>query len=105
MDVALIVAADEPAAFYKSVAAAEADLEAIDVEEGVYTAAFGPRGEPYHIRSQGDAVIITRATDEPNQPQALRRILLDFLAAMHIEVDDQAELHDLLEKCEPYSEG
>lgn len=105
VDVALIIAADEPAVFYKSVKAAEVDIEAIDVEDGVYTAAFGPSGEPYNIKSQGGAVVITRVTDEPNQPQELRRILLDFLAAMHIEVDDQAGLHDLLKKCEPYVEG
>jgi len=105
VNVALIIAADEPAVFYKSIEAAELDLEAIDVEDRVYTAAFGPDGEPYHIQSQGDAVIITRATDEPNQPQELRRVILDFLAAMHIDVDEHAELHDLLKKCEPYDEG
>jgi hypothetical protein len=50
---ALFVAADEPLLVYPSVGAAERDLEAIDVENGVYTAAYGPNGEPYRIRNEG----------------------------------------------------
>lgn len=104
MDIALIIAADEPAIFYRSIKAAELDLEATDVENGVYRAAYGPNGELYDINSQSDTVLITRA-EEPNRPLELRRILLDFLAAMHIDLDQYAELQDLLKKCEPYAEG
>ena len=46
---ALFVAADEPLLVFPSVAAAERYLEAIDVENGVYPAAYGPNGELYRI--------------------------------------------------------
>ena len=49
----LIVAADEPAIFFASVQHAERWVEAIDVEDGVYSAGFGPNGEPYAIRTDG----------------------------------------------------
>lgn len=42
-EVRLIVAADEPPLFFSSVDAAEQYLEAIDVEDGVYPAAYGRR--------------------------------------------------------------
>ena len=42
----LFVAADEPLLVFPSVSVAESHLEAIDVENGVYPAAFGPNGEP-----------------------------------------------------------
>jgi hypothetical protein len=41
---ALFVAADEPLLIFPSIIAAERWLEAIDVENGVYPAAFGPNG-------------------------------------------------------------
>jgi hypothetical protein len=54
--IALIVAADEPALFVSSIERAEQALEAIDVEDGVYTAAFGPGGEVYDIETDGASV-------------------------------------------------
>src|SRR4051812_27052304 len=64
---ALFVAADEPLLVFPSVAAAERFLEATDVENGVYPAAYGPNGEPYRVASLGSRVIIER-TGEPNRP-------------------------------------
>jgi hypothetical protein len=49
----LIVAADEPAIFFASVHDAERWMEPVDVEDGVYGAAFGPAGEPHVISTDG----------------------------------------------------
>jgi hypothetical protein len=78
---ALFVAADEPLLIYPSVAAAESHLEAIDVEDGVYSAAYGPNGEPYRVESEGNRVIIER-TGEPNKPDELRALILGYLEAL-----------------------
>lgn len=78
---ALFVAADEPLLIFPSAAAAERNLEAIDVEEGVYPAAYGPNGEPYRIGSEGNRVIVER-TGEPNKPDELRALILRYLEAL-----------------------
>lgn len=75
---ALFVAADEPLLVFPSAAAAEQYLEAIDVENGVYPAAYGPRGEPYSVRTRHDQVII-EPTGEPGRPDELRALLLRYL--------------------------
>ena len=104
MSIALIIAADEPAVFYNNIESAELDLEAIDVERGVYTAAFGPRGEKYDIASTGGRVRIARQPSMDESPEDLKKVLLEFLSAMNIDVDDKARLSYLLDKCEPYVE-
>jgi hypothetical protein len=90
----LFVAADEPLLIYPSVAAAERDLEAIDVEDGVYPVAYGPNGEPFRIRSEGNRVII-EPTGEPNRPDELRRLLVRYLEATGCAPDATATLDDL----------
>jgi len=55
----LIIAADEPALFFSSIKSAEGYLEATDVEDGIYTAAFGPNGESYQINAKENRVVIT----------------------------------------------
>jgi hypothetical protein len=92
---ALFVAADEPLLVYPSVRAAERDLEAIDVEAGVYPAAYGPNGEPYHVTSERRRVIVRRS-DGPDQPEALRALLLNFLAATGGEVEADVPLEALV---------
>jgi len=92
---ALFVAADEPLLVYPSVAAAERDLEAIDVENGVYPAAYGPNGEPYRVTSEGNCVIV-KATGEPSRPDELRLLLLRYLEAMDRAPDATARLADLV---------
>ena len=92
---ALFVAADEPLLVFPSVAAAERGLEAIDVEDGVYPAAYGPNGEPYRIRSEGNRVII-EPTGEPNRPDELNLLLLRFLEATGRTPDVTATLGDLV---------
>jgi len=74
------VAADEPLLVYPSVAAAERHLEAEDVKNGAYPAAYGPNGEPYRVRSDGRYVVI-EPTDEPDRPGELRPLLLRYLEA------------------------
>ena len=78
---ALFVAADEPLLIFPSVAAAEVHLEAIDVEDGIYSAAYGPHGEPHRIRSERNRVVI-EPTGEANRPDDLRPLLIRYLEAM-----------------------
>lgn len=92
---ALFVAADEPLLIYPSVAEAECDLEAVDVEDGVYPAAFGPNGEPYRIRSEGGRVII-ELTGEPNKPDELRALLFRYLEAVGRAPEVSASLDELV---------
>lgn len=93
---ALFVAADEPLLIYPSVAAAQRGLEAIDVRNGVYPAAYGPNGEPYRIDSDGDHVVI-EPTGEPERPDELRGLLLRYLEATGRTPDATATFGDLVE--------
>jgi glycosyltransferase involved in cell wall biosynthesis len=99
-EVKLIIAADEPALFYASVEDAERDLEAIDVENGVYGPAFGPNGEPYTISTDGTRVHI-EATGAAPQPEALKALLLYYFDATGKTVDANVELSALLQRCSP----
>ena len=92
---ALFVAADEPLLVYPSVAAAERNLEAIDVENGVYPAAYGPNGEPYRIDSEGNRVII-EPTGEPKRPDELKAVLLRYLEAIGRAPEAIATFDDLV---------
>ena len=78
---ALFVAADEPLLVFSSASNALEYLEAIDVESGVYSAAYGPNGEPYCISANGDLVFVERA-DRPQAPEDLRHLLLKYLEAV-----------------------
>jgi hypothetical protein len=111
---ALFVAADEPLLVYPSVASAERHLEAIDVESGVYQAAYGPNGEPYRIESDGNRVII-EPTGEPNRPEELRLLLLRYLEVIGRTPDATATVNELVatvwgverdfwQKHDPYSD-
>jgi hypothetical protein len=75
--IALIVAADEPALFVSSIEWAEQALEAIDVEDGVYTAAFGPGGEVYDIETEGTSVRF-RLWGNPRATGEADMLLLSF---------------------------
>jgi hypothetical protein len=77
---ALFVAADEPLLVFPSTPAAERYLEATDVENGVYPAAYGPNGEPYRIDSK-DGCVIIEPTGEPNRPAELSLLLSKYLEA------------------------
>jgi len=85
-DTALFVAADEPLLVYPSPFAAERDLEAIDVENGIYPAAYGPRGETYTIRTEGSRVVI-EPTGGTAHPEELRVLLLRYLESRDINAD------------------
>lgn len=91
---AIFVAADEPLLIYPSARAAERDLEAIDVDNGLYPAAFGPNGEPYRIGTAGRHVTI-EPTGEAARPEELRTLLVRYLEAIGnpaAETDSLAEL-------------
>jgi hypothetical protein len=91
---ALFVAADEPLLVFPSVMAAERCLEAIDVENGVYPAAFGPNGEPFTIGTERNRIIIQR-TGEPNRPDELKALLLRYLETVGQPADTSMGLHQI----------
>jgi hypothetical protein len=92
---ALFVAADEPLLVFPSIAAAESYLEAVDVRNGVYRAAFGPNGKPYRIDSDGDDVVI-ELTGEPDRPDELRGLLSRYLEATGRTPDPTRTFEDLV---------
>ncbi|MDO7842560.1 hypothetical protein [Sphingomonas immobilis] len=92
---ALFVAADEPLLVYPSVAAAESHLEAIDVRNGVYPAAYGPNGESYRIKADGDHVVI-EPTGESDRPDELSGLLLRYLKATGSTPDATTTFRDLV---------
>ena len=94
-DSALFVAADEPLLVFPSVKAAERWLEAIDVENGVYRAAYGPHGEPFSIAREHNRVTIEK-TGAPNRPDELKALLLRYLEATGQPVDATAALQELV---------
>src|SRR3569833_2184518 len=91
---ALFVAADEPLLVFPSVEAAERYLEAIDVGNGVYPVAYGPNGEPFRIRSQGNQAVI-ESSGEPSRPDELRTLLVRYLQGVAQPVDDEAPTSEL----------
>lgn len=103
--IALIIAADEPALFYGSIAAAERDLEAIDVQNGIYKAAYGPAGQRYKITVQRDRVVISADSGQPDSPADLRAVLLRFLQAIGKPASPYLRVSSLLRLCEPYMES
>ena len=94
-DGALFVAADEPLLVFPSVKAAEGYLEVIDVEDGVYPAAYGPNGEPFRVSSEGGRVAIEH-TGEPNRPGELKALLLRYLEACSRPADASTSLNELV---------
>lgn len=92
---ALFVAADEPLLVYPSIAAAERHLEAIDVRNNVYPAAYGANGEPYRIDLDDNHVVIKRI-GETNRPDELKLLLLRYLEAIGRTTSAAATFDDLV---------
>src|SRR5690606_10701597 len=101
MSIGLIVAADEPAIFFSGVEAAERWMEPIDVLNGIYTAAYGPAGEPYEIVAGESSVSISRIPDAPDRPDELRAVLLSLFEAISQTVRPDESLAALLARCQP----
>jgi hypothetical protein len=101
----LIVAADEPAIFFSSVAVAESYIEAIDVDNGVYPAAYGVTGELYRISVDHGRVLIRRAEESAPRPDELRRVLLRFLQSVDASTPSDDDLAALIRRCDPYLAG
>ncbi|WP_448503232.1 hypothetical protein, partial [Sphingomonas sp.] len=95
-DTALFVAADEPLLVYPSPFAAQRHLEAIDVENGIYPAAYGPRGEHFTIRTEGSRVVI-EPTGGFEHAEEFRVLLLRYLESQDINADT-SDLESLVEK-------
>lgn len=100
----LIIEGDEPAIFYGDVESAEVDLEAIDVHNGLYRSLYGPKGEIYAISTDGDYVVITRAADQPDDPEGLANVLRTFLTVVDVPYGEDDTLEDLLSRCERFVE-
>lgn len=99
-NIQLIVEADEPALFFSSVSRAEAYLEAIDVRDGVYPAAYGPDGQVFQLEAIGDRVQIT-AVAGSKAPDDLRALLLRYLSAAKAhDVKSTETFSGLLARCE-----
>lgn len=96
----LIVEADEPVVFFASVRDAERWMEPVDVKDGVYSAAFGPAGEPHVISTDGKTVVI-RPTGGAPQPEALKTLLLRYFSATGQATSDEISLPALLTRCSP----
>ena len=92
---ALFVAADEPLLIYPSVAAAESHLEAIDVQDGTYPAAYGPNGETYRIYADGDHVSI-EPTGDPDRPDELDDLLRQYFKAIGRTPHETATFDELV---------
>ena len=92
---AVFVAAGEALLVFPSVAAATCSLEAIDVVEGLYPAAYGPHGEPYCLSCDANAVIIERV-GECSRPDALKALLLRHLEACEDPADATQPLAEIV---------
>jgi hypothetical protein len=101
--VGLIVAADEPALIFSSPSVAEGYLEATDVRNGTYPAAYGPRGEPYEIKvSDNEEVKIQMKDGCPRDAEGLRELVETFLRSYGIPVSEDISLEEIVKLCEPY---
>src|SRR5688500_2627001 len=98
-EIRLIVAADEPALFFSSVKAAETYLEAIDVEDGVYGAAYGPNGEPYLKSTNDNRVIVRRDPTRSPEPDELKKLVTSFFAAIGQPDAENESLPAMLARC------
>lgn len=80
---------------FPSVAAAERALDPRDVEGDCYVAAYGREGETFHIRCEGSAVRF-EATGEPDNPDALKALLLRYCEDCEDPDDGTTSLEDLV---------
>lgn len=96
---ALIVAADEPAICFATVAAAEGYLEAVDVCDGVYSAAYSPLGERFDICAANDRVTFTPTGKL--EPEKLRQLLLRLFNARGLPANPSDPLVNLVDRCRP----
>ena len=95
----LFIEADEPLLVFSSVVMAEQHLEALDVDNGVYTRAFGPAGELFSIETEGESVVI-RAIEQPADPDSLRELLRRSLQQVGEVVPPDADLPTLVASTE-----
>lgn len=100
--VQIIVEADEPALFFRSKAAAEAYLEAYDIDEGVYPVAFDRSGQVYTIEVRGNSGLLVPNAEQRHDTERLRSTIIKFLNASKVRFLPDDTLDDLLAKCEQF---
>ncbi|EFO33791.1 hypothetical protein TRICHSKD4_0905 [Roseibium sp. TrichSKD4] len=103
--VEIVVAADEPALFYDSIASAELHLESTDVQDGVYGPVFGIKGEVYSIRTAGDRVAIIADPLGRTDVIGLKEVLSTFLRTIKPDMVIPDCLDTMLQLCTPYLES
>ena len=92
---ALFVAADDALLVFPSAVVATSSLEATDVVEGLYPAAYGPEGAAYRLRCEGNRVLI-EANGEANRPDELKALLLCHLEACEEPADATQSLEEIV---------
>lgn len=99
-EIRLIVASDEIATLFSSVAAAETYLEAIDVENGEYPVAYGVDGRVYRVSQQRlsawDSGSVLIAETDQSAPEELAALLRRLAASSRIGVNPDQPVEDLL---------
>ena len=99
--IGLIVEAEEPV-FFSTREAAEAYMEPIDVQDGIYSAAYDQYGNTYSIDILDDKVVIDTSAGNENAEAKLRDILFQFLHEVNVDTSSEDATSDLIEKCRPY---
>jgi hypothetical protein len=98
--VRFIVEADVPALLFSSQERAERYLEAVDIDGGVYPAAFDADGRVYDIvPHDGHGCLVPRNRTDKGR---LRQVLARHLRTVGLQVSDEESLSDLLRKCDSY---
>lgn len=91
----VFVEADEPLLIFPNVTEAEKYLEATDVEDWVYRAAYGRDGQPFDIHTDGGAVRILPSAGE-NRPEELKLLLCRYFEACGDPADEDEPLETLV---------
>jgi hypothetical protein len=100
----LFVAADEGLLLFPSIVTAEGCLEARDVRDGVYPAAYGPAGEVYLVETDGRRVIIVPREGERRSDE-FKALLLERMEATGVPADPSEELPTLVRRYYDWEEA
>lgn len=92
----LIIAEGLDLHLYESVQDAALDLEAIDVQDGIYVG-YDSEGRALRLTVRDDRVEISDAETAPEHQRQLAELLREALAAVGRPMQAEAELKDLVE--------
>lgn len=86
---------------YDSISDAELDLEAIDIEDGIYEI-YDSEGRILEATTEGQTVRLVEAVTDHGSPPPLRGRLIEFLIRVDQRPDSEERLDRLIEMCYPY---